>query len=114
MNRGIYILLHQTLGKQNRVLIVVSFPGHKPNQRILAQSNLAVLGTWSVGNHISCLHMIPFIHNRLLVVTVGLVASLKLCQMVNLPVPIVIPADNDLIAGRALYHTCMAGQHTDT
>ena len=42
MNRCIYIVLHQSLTKQNGILVVVTFPGHKSDQRVLTKGHLAL------------------------------------------------------------------------
>ncbi len=42
VNGSIHILLNQSLAQQNGILIVVTFPGHKPDQRVLAKRHLTV------------------------------------------------------------------------
>ena len=111
MNRGIDILLHQTLREQDSVLVVVPLPGHKANQRILAQGNLAVVRGRAVGDHLAGFHMIPLIDDRLLVIAVRLVASLKFRKTVHVPVPVRIPLDHNLIRRRALDHAGILSQH---
>ena len=56
--------------------------------------------------------MVVLINDWLLVVTVTLVASLKLGQMVNIPVAVLIPLDDDLIGSRTLYNARIPGNHT--
>ena len=36
MHGSINIVLHQSLGKENGILVVVTLPSHKSNQRILS------------------------------------------------------------------------------
>jgi len=75
MDGGIHIFHHQSLAEQNGILVVVTFPGHKADQRVLAQCQFAFIGGRTVGDHLSRLHMIPFKHNGFLIVAVGLVAA---------------------------------------
>ena len=112
MNGSVYILLNKTLRQQNRILVVITFPGHKANQRVLTQSNLTVLSRRTVSDNLAGLYMIILVYNRLLVVAVGLVASLKLGQMINITAAVVIPLDNNLVGCRTLNHTGMLCQHT--
>ena len=51
--------------------------------------------------------MIILIYNRLLVIAVRLVASLKLGQMINITAAVVIPLDNNLVRCGTLNHTCV-------
>ena len=36
MNRCIHIILYQALAKKNGILVVITFPGHESDQRVLA------------------------------------------------------------------------------
>ena len=56
--------------------------------------------------------MVILIYDWLLVVTVALVASLKFGQVVHIAVAVTVPADDDFIRSRALYHTCVLSYHT--
>ena len=114
MNRGIYVILNQTLGKQNRILVVVAFPGHKTDQRVLSKGNLAVGGRRTICDHLAGLYMIILIYDRLLVVAVALVTSLELCQMIYISVSIGISLDNDLVGSGAFYHTGILCHYADT
>ncbi len=44
VNRGVAILLNQFLGNQNRILEIVTVPGHKSDQHVLSQGQFAPLG----------------------------------------------------------------------
>ena len=42
MDRCVYIVHNQSLTQQNGILVVVTFPGHKSDQRVLTKSHLAL------------------------------------------------------------------------
>ena len=44
MNRCIDIILYQTLGKQNSILVVITFPGHESDQWVLTKCQLTIGG----------------------------------------------------------------------
>ena len=77
MHGSIDVFLHQALAEQNRILIVVTLPSHKPNQRILAQGKLPVGGRGPVCDYLSLFHPFSLVHNGALVVAVRLVAAGK-------------------------------------
>ena len=81
MNGGVNIVLYESFGKKNRVLVVVTFPAHESDQRVLAESQYAVLCGCTVCQNISGFEVIPCIDNRLLVVAVGLVGAQVLDQL---------------------------------
>ena len=112
MDGGVDVFLNQTLGQKNRILVIVAFPCHESDERVLAKGNLAVISGRTVCDYLSGLHVVVLIYNRLLVVTVALVASLKLGQMVHIAVAVAVPADDDFIGCGALYHPCIPGYHT--
>ena len=43
VDRGVHIFLHEALGQQNRVLVIVAFPGHEADQRVAAERNFALI-----------------------------------------------------------------------
>ena len=81
MNRSIYIILNKLLAQQNSILVVITFPGHKTDQRVLAQTQFTHSGGRTVSNHLSRLHTVALQDDRSLIVAVGLVASGELGQM---------------------------------
>ena len=78
MNRCINIITYQTLRKKNRILVVVTFPGHKADQRVLTKSDLTVAGRRTICDYFTGFYVIILINDWFLVVAVALVASLKL------------------------------------
>ena len=82
MDRGEYIISDQSFGKQDGILIVIAFPCHESDQRILAQTELSARGRSTVRNHLSLFHLFARKDNRFLVVAVGLVASLEFKEVV--------------------------------
>ena len=82
MDGCINIILYQTLAQKNSILVVVTFPGHESDQRVLAECQLTVCGGRTVCDHFANLHAVALKHDRLLVVAVGLVTSGELGQVV--------------------------------
>ena len=56
------ILADQLFVQQNSVLIVVAFPGHEADQSVLAQRDLAVLGSGAVSQNVALLDNLSLIH----------------------------------------------------
>ena len=113
MNGGIYVFLHQFLTEQYGILVVVTFPGHETDERVLAESHLAAAGGRAVCQHIAHFHAVALIDDRTLVHTVTLVASGELDNMVGIT-DTVVTFYNDLLAGGVFYHTGMVSKDTYT
>ena len=117
MDGSVNVILHQSLGKENRILVVISFPSHKADKRILSECNLSILRRGAVRNDITRLHMIMGIHNRLLIVTVTGVASNKLHQLILIVSAVFVSLYNNLCGRRqgnlttVLRHHAGAGVH---
>ena len=104
MYGGIYIFLYQALAQKYGILVVVTFPGHKADQRVLTKAKFAVGSGRTVCDHLSCLYMITGIYDRSLVVAVGLVGTYKLLQRI-FHLLAVIRFDTDALAGYLFYRT---------
>ena len=79
MNRSIYIILHQSFTKQNSILVVVTFPCHESDQRVLSKSKFTIRCRWSICNNLAFFDSISFEDDWSLVITVALVTSLEFC-----------------------------------
>ena len=84
MNRCVNIILYKTFTKKYSILVVVTFPGHKSDQRVLTKSHLTIGGRWSVCDYLSLFNSFTFNNNRSLVVAVALVASQEFGQLISL------------------------------
>ena len=113
MDRCINIILYQTLAQKNGILVVVTFPGHESDQRVLTECQLTVRGGRTVCDHFANLHTVALKHDRLLVVAVGLVTSGELRQLVYISAALVI-LDDDLVGLRALNNTGFFRHNTHT
>ena len=113
MNRGIDIILYQPLAEQYGVLVVVTFPCHESDQRILSESKLSIGSGRAVGDNLSGFYMVTLKDNRTLIVAVALVASGKLHQVIDIPGSVVV-IHADLIGGRAGNRSVLLRHHTDT
>ncbi len=113
MHGGIHILLHQSLAEEYGVLVVVTLPGHKSDQRILSKSQFAAICGRAVRNHISCFHMHALLDNGLLVIAVGLVTAGELHQTVLVLLPVVTGHPDD-ISRHKFNYAGLSRHHTDT
>ena len=53
---GIHVVPHDLFVDQNGVLVVVALPGHKADQDVFAQGDLAVAGGGAVGDDVALFH----------------------------------------------------------
>ena len=53
VDRGEHVLLHQTLGQDDRVLVVVALPRHERDQQVASERHLAVVGARTVGDDLT-------------------------------------------------------------
>src|SRR6185503_1528648 len=67
VNRGVVIVLHKTFADQDRVLEVVTAPGHESHQHVTSEGELALFCARTVRDNLSLQHALTFTHNRLLV-----------------------------------------------
>ena len=82
MNGSIDVLLYQPLTQKYRILVVITLPGHKSDQRVLSESNLSAGSRRSVSDNLSFLNLISFGYNRSLVHTGSLVTADKFSKLV--------------------------------
>src|SRR4029079_9839298 len=85
VNRGEHVLFDQTVGEDDRVLVVVSFPRHDRHEQVLAESHLTVLGAWAVGDDLARLDTLPGVHDRTLVGAGAVVGPGELAHPVGVP-----------------------------
>ena len=104
MDRCINIIHNQSFAQKYSILVVVTFPGHESDQRVLTKGKLAIAGRRTICNNLSCLYMLSLEHDWLLVVTVTLVTSQEFCQMIIILCTIII-LDADICRGRTKYST---------
>jgi len=113
MNGSIYIFLYESFTKKNGVLVVVTFPCHKSDQRILTKSDLSAGSRRSVCDNLSFFDHITFCHDWTLVHTSTLVTSYKLRKFVFIAVSICL-FDDDTVGLGAFYHTAFFRYDTVT
>ena len=113
MHRCINIILHQSFTKKYSILVVITFPGHETNKRILSKSKLSTLSRRSICDYFAFFDMIAFEYNWSLVIAVGLIASHKLGQRIYRCCSIII-LDRNLIGNRFFYSTCLLCHNTYT
>ena len=114
MQRGEHIIHDQFLVQDDRILVVIPFPGHEPDEQVLSECDLAQIGRRTVRNDLALLNVFPVGNDRTLVDTGTLIGSSELQQGVLLQLVIVISANADLLGIHKLYCTGVLGQHDDT
>ena len=75
MHGSIHVVLHKPFAQQYGILVVVTFPGHESDQRVLSKSHLAVGSGRTVRNYLSFLHPLALVYDGSLVIAVALVTS---------------------------------------
>ena len=113
MDRSIYIILYQTLTQKNSILVVITFPCHEADQRVLSKCQLTIGCRWSISDHLTLCYFLSLEHDWSLVIAVGLVASCKLCQNIFSAVSVLLTY-YDTIGLRTLHDTCFFCKYTDT
>src|SRR5689334_12103953 len=83
VDRGEDVVLHQPLGEDNRVLVVVALPRHERDQQVAAQRHLTLVGARAVRDHLPGLHPLALGHHRLLVEAGALVGPAELGHQVG-------------------------------
>ena len=78
MNRGQTILFNYSLRDQNRVLEVVTIPGHERDTHVLAQCQFTEINRRTIRQNIAALHRVTDTDNRTLVNAGVLVRALVL------------------------------------
>ena len=103
MDRGVDIVTYQTLADEDCILVVVAFPCHESDQRVLAECDLALGGACAVCDDLTFFDFLALADDRSLVVAVGLVAPDKLRNFVG-TVDAVLAADANLACRYMLNH----------
>ncbi|MNO98370.1 hypothetical protein D3C76_901150 [compost metagenome] len=75
MNRGIHIFFHQFLTKQDRILIVITFPSHKGYHYVTSKCQFTHFGRRPVRKDITFLNDITAFNYRTLIYTGSLVRT---------------------------------------
>ena len=113
MNGCIYVILDQLLTDKDSVLKVITFPGHKAHENILAKSYLPVIRGCSVGDNLACLNLFPNLYYGFLVDTGTLVGSLELMEIVGSYFSLVVP-DLDVGSRKLDDYTVFPGYNNHT
>ena len=112
MDGGEDVVLDQLLGEQDRVLVVVAFPGHEADQDVAAQGDLAVVGGRAVGDDVALLHLLARGDDRTLVDAGRRVGAGELGQLVGMALVQLVLDDNG-VSGDLLDEAVLAREHAD-
>jgi len=108
VDRGQHVVLHQPLGQDDRILVVVALPGHERDQQVAAQRHLAAVGTRPVRQRRADLDPVAVGDQRPLVDAGGLVGATELGQPVA-AVGAVVVGDVDDVGAHRGDHTGLGG-----
>ncbi len=110
MDGAEHIVADEPLRYQNGILVVVAAPRHEAHQHVLAQSQLTVIGTGSIGDDLSRPHSFASAHDRLLGDAGGLVGLHRVEQRVDVQIA-VLRAHHDLFRGYRSDRAIAPGNH---
>ena len=77
MDRRVRVIPYQVFGKQDRVFVVIAFPGHVSYDNVMAQRQFTLISSGTVRQYLSGLDIIAFENDRFLVDTGALVRTFK-------------------------------------
>ena len=83
MDRGEDVVLHDALGDEDTILVVVAVPGHEGDEAVAAQRQLAEIGRGTVSDDVARRNRFAHLHQRALVDAGILVRTLELLQRVD-------------------------------
>ena len=113
MNGCIYVLLNKSLAEKNSILVVITFPCHESDKRVLSEGKLSVACGSSVSDYPAGLYPVALVYDGSLVHACALVASLELDKMVNILLSAVSLYNN--LVGRKLFdNTAVFSHNGDT
>ena len=84
MDGGIHVLPHQAFIEQYGVFVVVALPGHKADQGVFAQGDLAVGSRRAVGDDVALFHPVAQVDDGFLVDASALIGAQEFDQPVGL------------------------------
>src|SRR4051794_14458720 len=110
VDRGQHVLLDESRGQDDRVLVVVALPRHERDQQVLAERHLAVLRARPVGDDLADLDPLTLVDDGLLVDAGALVGAAELRHAVGAPGTVVV-RDGDVVGGDLLDRAGLLGDH---
>ena len=110
VDRGVNVLADQTLVQKDGVLVVVALPGHKADQRVLAERDLAVRRCRTVGDHLTRLDPFALCDDGALVDRGALVGAFELQEFVDV-FSSAVGQDDDLVRRDAFDHAALVRDH---
>ena len=84
VDRGEHVVLDETLGQDDGVLVVVALPWHEGHKKVLPQGELTVVRARTIGDQVARLKLVTLVDERTLVDAGVLVRSAELCQGIGL------------------------------
>ncbi len=97
VDRRQHVVAHETLGDHDRVLVVVTLPGHERHEKVLAECELAVVCRRSVRQDVPLADLVARLDQRLLVDAGALVRAAELGQPVR-GAAVLLVVDDDRVA----------------
>src|SRR5699024_4026511 len=108
VDRGEHVVLHQALGQDDGVLVVVPFPGHEGGQQVAPDGQFALVGGGTIGQDRAHLNPCAVGDQYPLVVAGALVGALELGDLIGAGGAVVVGHD-DRVGGHLGDHTGLGG-----
>ena len=96
VDRGEDVVLHQTLVKDDGVLVVVAFPRHERDEQVAAKGHFSQLGRRTVGDDLTLDDAITLADDRLLVEARSLIGAVELLQSVGAVVAVILSDGHEI------------------
>ena len=112
VDRCVNVIVNQLLVDKNGILVVVAFPRHEADKRILAQRYLALTCGGTVGKHLVLLYLLALCDDRSLVHTGTLIGALEFYQLVLSFLSVVI-LYGDFVRGNACNNAVLLGENAN-
>src|SRR6266568_1422167 len=108
VDRGEHVVLHEPLGQDDRILVVVPLPRHERHEQVAPERHLAVVGAWPVRDDLAGFDPVALEHDRLLVDAGAGVGAAELVQQVRAAVAVVL-VHGDVVRAQVLDHATDLG-----
>ena len=113
MNGSEDIFPYQPFIQQNRIFVVITFPGHEADEGILTQRDFTVRSRRTICQNLSLCNVFASVYNRSLVDASALVGTLELFELKGLFLVGFIRQQSNGVCGNCRNHTITRCKHTN-
>ena len=111
--RRVNVVTNESFIKKNCVLVVITFPSHKADERVLTQGDFSLMGSGTVGNYLTLLNVVALGDDGTLIEAGTLVGSLEFKQLVNI-LDAVLASNNNAVSLYAFHVAGSLGNNGNT